>query len=59
MAAARQENNSKAWNRTQNQQHHQHYQIMLAREQRNQAQEMSAPESFQHSHTTPVLCTDT
>ena len=59
MAAARQEDNSNAWNRTQNQQHHQHYQIMLAREQRNQAQEMSAPESFQHSHTTPVLCTDT
>ena len=58
-AAARQRNNSNAWNRTQNQQHHQHYQIMLAREQRNQAQEMSGPESFQHSHTTPVLCTDT
>ena len=59
MAAARQRNNSNAWNRTQNQHHHQHYQIMCAREQRNQAQEMSAPESFCHLHTNPVLCTDT
>ena len=59
MAAARQRNNSNAWNWTQNSEHHRHYQIMLAREQRNQAQEMSGPESFQHSHTTPVLCTDT
>ena len=59
MAAARQRNNSNAWNQTQNQQHHQHYQIMVGHEQRNQAQEMSAPESFCHLHTTPVLCTDT
>jgi len=55
MAAARQRNNSNAWNWTQNSEHHQHYQIMLAREQRNQAQEMSAAESFQHLHTNPVL----
>ena len=59
MAAARQRNNSNAWNRIQNHQHHQHYQIMHASEQRNQAQEMSLPESFRHLHTTPVLCTDT
>ena len=58
MAAARQRNNSNAWNQTQNQEHHQHYQIMWAREQRDQAQEMSVPESFQHLHITPVLCTD-
>ena len=55
MAAARRRNNSNAWNRTQNSEHYRHYQIMLAREQRNQAQEMSAPESFQHLHTNPVL----
>ena len=59
MAASRQRNNSNAWNQTQNQEHHQHYQIMLAREQRDLAQEMSVPESFQHLHITPVLCTDT
>ena len=58
MAAARRRNNSNAWNRTQNQEHHQHYQIMWAREQRDQAQEMSVPESFQHLHITTVLCTD-
>jgi hypothetical protein len=55
MAAARQRNNSNAWNWNQNSEHHRHYQIMLAREQRNQAHEMSAAESFQHLHTNPVL----
>ena len=50
MAAARQRTNSLAWNRTQNQQ----WEVKCAHEQRNQTQQMAAPESFRNLHTSPV-----